>query len=368
MKKRMMVLALCGVMLIPGCGKTEQSAPAETMEATVTDATGAETTPDATDADAATADTAEATGAESTDAAGYTKEEVQAMLAALREQMEKDPARTTGSYQITDDGFAKQFEMAMGRNNDGGFDYWRAEAPTARCEVYIKNDGSLYVDISEEGEFDDVSESDNLYFDGSRYHLLQKSETGAEDYNESAEPMKEIPSYLDALELTIIDQKTAGEYTLVSCASYSERGGGEPVETHFVLFVKDGVIDGFVTGSKLDFTSMETGGTVYEYYLDEVVLGADVSAEVPSYFDDIEYDDADGVGEAAVWGILGVTFAGSDTIGEEWEYSGLFTEDNADMICEMLDFDTEYYELPEVEVTYDIPEEEMIEEEVITEQ
>ena len=156
-----------------------------------------------------------------------------------------------------------------------------------------------------------------------------------------------MPIFLDASDYTIIKQETLGEHTLISCSALMEKDGERSTERHFVLCVKDGMIDGIVYGSRL--TRLTYGNdpeTVYS--LDEIVLDADIPASVPTYFDDIEYTNTKDICDYVVWGVYEVTFDfGLETTSEEWEcHSGFVNADNADLFCELLDFETFYYDVP----------------------
>ena len=272
------------------------------------------------------------------ESAGITEEDVRAMMTAMGEQLETNPSMNMETYAVTGSDVSKTFEMAFAEDTATGMNYIKVAAPVAQMEVYTEKDGHLYVDMSAQATEEQIANAEDagtIYFDGTRYHSLQKAEpkegSSTEDITgELTESMENPAADFENENFVIFNQREAGDYTIVAIATKSEKEDDfseEPApakEQHMLLYVKEGVIEKFVmsaaasTGDmSMSLTPGETDEKTESYMV--AMLGSESAVKIPDYFNDIEYSDADEVGMTAAFGMMGIMFSMMGTTGEDGE-------------------------------------------------
>lgn len=362
MKKKLLALSLVMSMIL--------SMTACNSAKTVNNTTPSSTPPSVASSEAEKpAESSEPSSEAPVEDAGITEEDVRAMMAALSEQLEKNPSVDMETYAVVGSDITKTLVMAFAQDKETELSYIKFAAPIAQMEVYAEKDGHLYVDMSAEVSGDEAAGAENadaVYFDGTKYHSLQKAEpkegSNAEEITGELTESMDTPAdgFDENTNFVIFDQKTDGDYTIVAIATKDEPDEDsftEPKEQHMLLYVKDGVIEKFVMSAVADTNGLGTSLTAgessekTEAYM-VARLGGDTPVKVPDYFDNIEYSDADEVGMTAAFGMMGIMFSMMGTTGEDGEEfvpagewaanAGALTIDEVEVIRELIDLDTEY--------------------------
>lgn len=358
MKKRMLALFMCGMLGISsliGCGK-EEPAPVTSEEAA----------PSATVSEEAVSENAETVSDDtvsddivSENTAKLTEDDVKAMMATVSEQMKEKPDMAMDVYAVSGNDVSKAFAIGFAKSDDG-IGYAKIASPAIQVEIYREEDGHLYVDMSAEVSEEEAAESEDegtTYFDGKKYHYLQKSEpqesvsddeditTGVTDAMDN--PVSEFDK--DS-EIIVYNQKEADGYTIVAAAvkdsgetsDESFSGGfGKDAEQHMLLYVKDGTID------KVVFSSSEQDATKEAYGI--TTIGGSGEIKIPEYFNDVEYTDAAELEQTAAFSMFAVMMTMMDTEQEtvptgEWAANaGSVSMEDVELFREMLEAGTEYF-------------------------
>ena len=361
MKRRMLALFMCGMLGVSsliGCSK-EEPAPVTSEEVTTSTVSeeavseNAETVSDDTVSD----DTV------SEDTAKLTEDDVKAMMAAVDVQMKKNPDMAMDVYTVSGNDVSKAFVIGFAKTEDG-IGYAKIASPAVQMEIYREEDGHLYVDMAAEVSEDEVAQSEDegtVYFDGKKYHYLQKSEPQegvADEENgdittELADTM-DNPAFDKDSEIIIYNQKEADGYTIVATAikgsgktsdeslSLSDDfGKGTDAEQHMLLYVKDGTID------KIVASSSEQDATKEAYSI--MTIGGSGTITIPEYFNDVEYTDAAELEQTAAFSMFAVMMTMMDTEQEtvptgEWAANaGAVSMEDVELFREMLEAGTYYF-------------------------
>jgi hypothetical protein len=354
MKKRMLALFMCGMLGISsliGCGK-EEPAPVTSEEVTTSTVSeeavseNAETVSDDTVSDDIVSE----------NMAKLTEDDVKAMMAAVDVQMKKNPDMAMDVYTVSGNDVSKAFVIGFAKTEDG-IGYAKIASPAVQMEIYREEDGHLYVDMAAEVSEDEVAQSEDegtVYFDGNKYHYLQKSEPQegvADEENgdittELADTM-DNPAFDKDSEIIVYNQKEADGYTIVATAvkvpGKTDTYGYTDADTeqHMLLYVKDGTID------KIVASSSEQDATKEAYSI--MTIGGSGTITIPEYFNDVEYTDAEKLEQTAAFSMFAVMMTMMDTEQEivptgEWAANaGAVSMEDVELFREMLEAGTYYF-------------------------
>lgn len=354
MKKRLITLCLCGILsatALLGCAKNApQEASAEVVQETPTE------TPTEAVVETVSEDT---TVAESTE---LTKDEIREMLGAMGERMEENPSFFSETYAVEGTDVTKTMVMGFSQDSASGLGYVNIAAPAMQMEIYVEKDGHLYVDMStevpDEVPEDEAEDSENIYFDGTKYHSLEKAEPkeggDAQEITESFAGSSYDTSFFNSDDMEIISQKTDGENTLVSIA-VKDNTGYSIEEKHVLLYIENGQITRFVVSAEA-----EPGNSAQTEAYTVATIGSQSPVSIPEYFDTIEYSDADEVSRNAMFGMMAIMFTMADTenapepVGEWVANAGSLSISDVEQIRELLDAGTSYLDIEAQDETQEI--------------